>query len=161
VNIKGNLPGNFSNNDFDLYVLMDRAKATIARSCELELASYGVTSEQASILDTLTRANGSATIAEIAEATVKQTNSVTTMINRMVKNGLIQKERPNRNSKYIISLTEKGQSTYAKLTRNAVTLAFSEISEEEKVLFFHMLKRLMEKGRSMLGMDFKMPFMPR
>jgi DNA-binding MarR family transcriptional regulator len=150
----------FSNNDFDLYVLMDRAKATISRSCELEVATFGFTQEQASILDTLLRGNGSATISEIAEATVKQTNSVASLVDRMVKNGLLKKERPSKSSKYIVSLTNKGKSSYEKVTKNAVSMAFSELSVEEKLMFFTVLNKLLEKGRRMLGMDFKLPFLP-
>lgn len=150
----------FSDNDFDLYVLMDRAKSTISRSCDLEIAAYGLTQEQASIIDTILRSNGSTTISEIAEQTVKQPNSVTTLVNRMVISGLIKKERSSKNGKYIVSLTEKGKSSYEKVTRNAISMAFSELSLEEKLMFFTVLNKLMEKGRRMLGMDFKMPFLP-
>jgi DNA-binding MarR family transcriptional regulator len=164
VDVGGKLSDNgenvFSDNDFDLYVLMDRAKSTISRSCDLEIAAYGITQEQAAIIDTILRANGSATISEIAEQTVKQSNSVATLVNRMVKSGLIKKERPSKNGKYIVSLTDKGKSVYEKVTRNAVSMAFSELSVEEKLMFFTVLNKLMEKARRMLGMDFKMPFLP-
>jgi DNA-binding MarR family transcriptional regulator len=149
-----------SNNDFDLWVLMDRARSAISRSRELELAVYGITPEQAAILHTLQGQKGAATIAEIADMTVRQYNSVTTLVNRMAKNGLVKKKRSSRDKKYIVSITSKGQSTYEKLTRKSYEMAFSCLSLEDKQKLFLYLKKLLETGRKMLGMDFKPPFLP-
>jgi DNA-binding MarR family transcriptional regulator len=150
----------FTNNVFDLWVLMDRARLTIKRTSRLEVASYGLTAEQAGILDTLLRGGGSASIAEIVDATARQYNSVTTLVNRMAKTGLVRKKRNSKNGKYLVSITDKGKSMYGKLTRNAIEMAFSDLSVEEKQALFVILKKLLIKGRKMLGMDFKFPFLP-
>jgi DNA-binding MarR family transcriptional regulator len=150
----------FTIDDFDLWVLMDRARMTVTRTSQLEVASYGLTLEQAGILDTLLRGDGSATIAEIVNATAKQYNSVTTLVNRMARTGLVRKKRNSKNGRYLVSITDKGKSMYGKLTRNAIEMAFSDLSVEEKQILFVILKKLLKKGRKMLGMDFKLPFLP-
>lgn len=150
----------FSDNNFDLWVLMDRTRSTINRSCELELAVYDMTPEQAGILDTLVRLGGSASVAEIAETTMRQFNSVTTLVNRMVLSGLIEKHRSSNGKKYIISITSKGMTTHKNITSKAIEIAFSCLSTEERHAMFLSLRKLMDMGRKMLGMDFKLPFLP-
>jgi DNA-binding MarR family transcriptional regulator len=150
----------FTINDFDLWVLMDRARMTIGRTSQLEVASHGLTIEQAGILDELLRGHGSATIAEIVNATGKQYNSVTTLVNRMVKNGLVEKKRNGNSGRYLILMTDKGKEMYGKLTRNAIEMAFSDLTMEEKQMLFNILKKLLKRGRKMLGVDFKLPFLP-
>ncbi len=149
----------FSNNSFDLWILMSRLNSTINRSCELEVARFGLSPEQAGILDTLLRADGSAGIAEIADATVRQYNSVTTLVNRMIKIGLIKKERTSKNGKYQVSLTPKGRNLVSILPKNAAEMVFSDLSVEEKQKLFDVLSNLLEKSRNLLGMDFIPPFL--
>ena len=150
---------NFSYDSLDLWILMSRVDSLIRRSCELELAPLGLTTEQASILDNLSRVNGSASIADIANATVRQYNSVTTLVNRMIKTGLISKERTPNNGRYMIHMTDKGKKLHIKITTNAIEMAFYDLPIGEKQKLFEILKMLLEKSRKNLGMDFRPPFL--
>jgi DNA-binding MarR family transcriptional regulator len=139
---------------------MDRAMATVFRSFEMELAVYNVTPEQAAIFHVVYWADGGITINEIAEQIVRKYNSVTALINRMAKAGLVSKKMSSKDKKYIVSLTKKGLQTYKTLTSNAIEMAFSGFSEKEKQNLSIYIEKLMKAGRKMLGLDFKPPFLP-
>ena len=146
-------------NNFELWVLLDHVRSIISRSREMELAVYGLTPEQAAVLDTLLKSNGSATIVEIAESIIRKYNSVSTLVSRMAKIGLVKKKKTSDGKKFIVSITEKGRTTYEKVPRNSIEMAFSELTKEENRMLVQLLNKLLERNRTLLGMDFKPPFL--
>ena len=133
-------------------------------ACHCSLAGIGtspvgLTREQASVLDELVRLGGSATSAELIEATMRQHHSVTTLINRMIKRGLVKKKKTSYKNKHLVSITEQGRIIYEQITRNSIEIAFSEFSEEDKQRLAEYLNMLVKKGRNMLGIDYKPPFL--
>ncbi len=78
---------------FNIWVLMDSAHFTISRARFLEIAQYGLTPEKAQILHTIQSNGGSLTQNKISEFTMRQHHSVSSLINRMVKEGLLKKVR--------------------------------------------------------------------
>lgn len=149
----------FSLSDFDLGVLFERTRSTYARTRELELAQYGLTPEQAAVMHTLQSKGGSSTNDEIANLTIRQYHSVASIVNRMEKVGLVKKEKNKKNKKFIISVTEKGANKYSQVPRNSIRMLFEDLSPEEKQQLAAALQKIMSKGRKMLGLDHKMPFL--
>jgi DNA-binding MarR family transcriptional regulator len=142
--------------DFELGVLLERA---YARMRELELAQYGISSEQAAILHTLQSQGGSATNDEIANIIIRQYHSVASIISRMEKIGLVKKEQSKKSKKFIISITEKGITQYAGVSRNSICMYFEDLSPEEKLQLANALYKALRKGRKMLGLDDRLPFL--
>jgi DNA-binding MarR family transcriptional regulator len=153
---KNNSPGN---TDFELWVLLDQTRFAIFRAREMELAHFGLTLTQAVVLHTLQNRGGTATIIEIAKFTMKQHHSISTLINRMVRQGLVKKSKGPDN-KIQVAITPKGQETYAKATQSSIEMIFSALSREEKQKFGVYLKQVRSKARNLLGMDYKPPFLP-
>jgi DNA-binding MarR family transcriptional regulator len=150
---------NSPNKIFDLWVLMDHVRSTISRSREMELAVYGLTPEQGAVLDTLLENNGSATITEIAESVVRKYNSVSTLVSRMVKAGLVKKKKAPDGKKFNVSITDRGRTLYQKIPRHSIEMAFSDLTAEERRMLDQLLNKLLERNRKLLGMDFKPPFL--
>ena len=146
--------------DFELWKLLDHVHSAISRARELELYQFGITPEQAGVLRTLIEQGGYTTNAEIADIMIRQYNSSTTMVNRMEKSGLVKKEKPANDRRFIVSITPKGRSICERVTVNSVHMAYSGLSPEEKEKLASYLKNIVEKSRSMLLMDQKLPFLP-
>jgi DNA-binding MarR family transcriptional regulator len=145
--------------DFGLWKLLNHAERVVARSRELELAQYGLTREQASVLDELMMSGGSATNADLTDATMRQHHSVTSLVNRMAERGLVRKKKTSSKNKYLVSITEQGRIIYGQITRNSIEMAFSEFPAEDKLKLAEYLNKLVIKGRKMLGFDYKPPFL--
>ena len=113
------------------------------------------------MLAILSRENRAVTLDELANWTLKEFNSVSTLINRMEKNGLVNKIKNNGDLKSYISLTEKGSLLYLqKVTERSIHLIFETLSAEEKSQLNCILTKVRDNTRDLLGLDFKPPFMP-
>ena len=151
VDLEGNLK---------LWVLLDQTAFAVARNRDLELKQYGLTPAQAAVLYTLENYNGQATQNEISQFTMRQHHSVSTLINRMVDRGLVEKVQLPNGSGSLVSITKKGRNIYANTNRSSVEMIFSVLSEEEREQYAIFLKRLLKKARNLLGIDYRPPFLP-
>lgn len=145
--------------DFQLWALLDHARRALVRAREIELSQFGITQEQAGLLHTLLDNGGSLTNAEIADIMIRQTNSVTTLVTRMEKIGLVKKKKLANDLRIIVTITPKGRSSYLNVTTKTIHMAFSDLSLEDKEQLIKYFKHLTEKGRHMLGMDQKLPIL--
>lgn len=145
--------------DFDLGVLLERTRSVYSRMRELELAQYNITPEQAAILNTLQSKGGSVTNREISTTIIRQYHSVTSIVNRMLKIGLVRRYKNHNEKKFRISITKKGKSIYEKVPRHSIEMIFSDLTFEEKQQLASSLQKLLNKGREMLGMDHILPFL--
>jgi DNA-binding MarR family transcriptional regulator len=145
---------------FDIWIMFDHASFAISRAREIELAKFGLTIEQAAVLHDLVERGNSATLIDIAESTMRQYHSVSTLVNRMTKAGLVKKIKYSDKKKFEISVTEKGFEIYNKITRNSIKMIFSSLSTAEQVIFYERLRTLLARTRDLLGLDYKHPFLP-
>jgi DNA-binding MarR family transcriptional regulator len=147
--------------DINLYILLDQTDSIITNAIELEIKHLRVTQPQARVLSMLSREDRPVTLDELANWTLKEFNSVSTLINRMEKKGLIKKEKKAGDLKTYISLTEKGSDLYHKgVTERSIHLIFEKLTAEEKTRLDAILKKLRDTTRDLLGMDYRPPFMP-
>jgi DNA-binding MarR family transcriptional regulator len=149
---------NPGNTDFELWVLLDQTRFAISRARELELSLFGLTLTQATVLHTLQNRGGAATIIDIAKFTMKQHHSISTLINRMARQGLVKKVKGS--DKIQVVITPKGQEIYGKVTQSSIEMIFSALSLQDKQKFGSYLKQVRSKARNLLGMDYKPPFLP-
>jgi DNA-binding MarR family transcriptional regulator len=132
----------------------------IARSREMELASYGLTPEQSHILDILHESHGSTTINRLVEITQRQHHSISTLIDRMRRQGLVtrRKSRSDRR-KYEVAITQKGEELVQMMTRESVDRIFASLSDDEKRRLRSYLEQLMKGAYEVLGKDSAIPFL--
>ena len=132
---------------FGLWRLLYHTAFVINRSRQKELAQYGVTPEQAHVLDILYQSQGMATIRDIVNITMRQHHSISTLVGRMATQGLLKKVRsPADARQYNVVITEKGKKLFRTITRRSITDIFSCLSDSDRQALDNRLKKLMEKA---------------
>ncbi len=141
--------------DFVVWRYLDHTRYMIFRSREKELAQVGLSPEQAFVLDVLHAAGGSTTINRIVQVTQRQHNSISTLITRMARQGLVKKTRTRRDKRaYRIVLTKKGGALFDTIPRDSIVSAFSCLSEDEKRQLLLCLERLLASAYQSTGQTY-------
>ncbi len=130
--------------DFPLWRLLDHTRYMLFRLREKELARFSLTPEQAFVLDIIHASGGSTTINSIVEMSQHRHNSISALINRMAKQGLLKKNRTRRDRRaFRIVSTVKGEELLTKVPRGSLHDAFSCLGPAEKRELELLLNRLM------------------
>lgn len=147
--------------EVNLYILLDQTDGIVTSAVELEIKHLKMTQPQVRVLTMLSRQGKPATLEELANWTLKEFNSVSTLINRMEKKGLVKKIKKNGDLKTYITLTEKGSELYHKqVTERSIHLIFDKLSSEEKKQLDSILKKIRNTTRDFMGLDYRPPFLP-
>jgi DNA-binding MarR family transcriptional regulator len=147
--------------EINLYILLDQTSDIITNAVELEVKHLRLTQPQVRVLTMLSRQDRPVTLDELADWTLKEFNSVSTLVNRMEKKGLVKKIRKEGDLKTHIALTEKGTDLYHnQVTERSIHLIFNKLSAEEKARLKTILDKLRDNTRDLLGLDFRPPFLP-
>ena len=147
--------------DINLYILLDQADSIVTSAIELELKQLRVTQPQVRVLTMLSRENRPITIEELANWTFKEFNSVSTLINRMEKKGLVEKTKKDGDLRTYIIPTEKGSDLFHnQVTEHSIHMIFSRLSEEEKCQLDAILQKVRDTTRELMGLDYRPPFLP-
>jgi DNA-binding MarR family transcriptional regulator len=139
----------------DLYLLFARARYLTFRSRERELQRYGLTPEQSQVLFVTQALKNKATPAAISRLLLRQPHTVSAIVDRMAKKGLIKKSKDlERRNMVRVSLTEKGKEAYAVTTkRGPIHRILGTLNKDERKEFHNYLDRVLNKARQELGMD--------
>ncbi len=133
--------------DLALWRFLNHTAFVINRSRRKELARYGLTLEQAYVLDILHHNRGSATIQDIVKITLRRHHSISTLVNRMAAQGLVKKVRSASDArKYNVTITAKGRTLFRTMTRDSIKDIFSCLSAGEKEGLDKGLKKLLFKA---------------
>ena len=147
--------------DINLLILLDRTSGIIGNAVELELKHLRITRPQVAIFAMLSRLNRPLTIDEMAKWTQKEFNSVSMLINRMEKKGLVKKIKKGNDLKTYVILTKNGSILYhTKVSERSVHLIFGKLTEQEKKSFISIITKLRNTTSDLLGLSYKPPFMP-
>jgi DNA-binding MarR family transcriptional regulator len=145
----------------NLYILLDQTDGIVTSAVELEIKHLKMTQPQVRVLTMLSRQDDPATLEELANWTLKEFNSVSTLINRMEKKGLVKKIKKNGDLKTYVGLTGKGSDLYHNhVTERSIHLIFDKLSAEEKKQLNSILKKVRDTTRDILGLDYRPPFLP-
>lgn len=149
-----------SNNisDYELWALLDATGFAISRLRELELAQFHLTIEQAAIMNLIRRMDRGITVKETKDATLRQQNSISILINRMARSGLISTRRRAGERESRIVMTEAGRTLLNEISTASLKTVFSVASSKEKRQLACSLRTLRERARSLLIPDMS-PFM--
>jgi DNA-binding MarR family transcriptional regulator len=150
-----------SDPEINLYVLLDQTSDIMSNAIELELKHCKTNQPQVRVLTMLSREDRPVTIDELANWCLKEFNSVSTLINRMEKKGLIKKVKKDGDLKTYVILTEKGSILYhLQVTERSIHLVFNKLSAKEKTQLEAILKKVRNTTRDLLGLDFRSPILP-
>jgi DNA-binding MarR family transcriptional regulator len=146
--------------EINLYILLDQADSIVTNAIELEIKHLRMTQPQVRVLTMLSREDKPTTLEELANQTFKEFNSVSTLINRMEKKGLVKKVKKPGELKTYVALTEKGSDLYYnQITERSIHLIFNEFTSEEKQQLESTLKKVRDKTRDLMGLSYKPPFL--
>ena len=147
--------------EVNLYILLDQTANIVTNAVELELRHLRMTQPQIRLLTMLSREDRPVTIEQLANWTLKEFNSVSTLVNRMEKKGLIKKIKKEDDLKTYILLTDKGSDLYHnQVTERSIHLIFDKLSTAEKKQLDTTLKKVRDITRDLLGLDYRPPFLP-
>ena len=150
-----------NNPEINLYILLDMTNGLVTRAVEMEIKHLRMTQPQVRALAQLSREDRPVTLDELANWTLKEFNSVSTLINRMEEKGLVKKIKKGGDLKTYIVLTEKGSELYHKqVTERSIHLIFDKLTKEEKKQLESTLKKIRDTTRDILGLDYRPPFLP-
>ena len=94
-----------------LWLLLRRVGDTLMRCQDLVFSKYGLTTEQWGLLTAL-KARGPLRPSDLADILERTPNSMSMLIDRMVKAGLIRRTRDRKDRRVVtVSMTEKGRIT--------------------------------------------------
>jgi DNA-binding MarR family transcriptional regulator len=120
--------------EYDLWILLSRVYHLIAMLRKLELSKYEILPVQSYILFVIKALGNETTPSHISEYVYQQRSSISDILNRMVKQGLIKKaNKASGNKRVIVTLTDKGEKAL-KLSKNREYLhkVMSSLTDEEK-----------------------------
>jgi DNA-binding MarR family transcriptional regulator len=146
--LKYGLPG-----DEPLWTLLDSTRFAVMRLRELELSHFGLTIERSAILKIIA-SRGAVTAGTIEYLTMRQPHTISTLINRMARMGLISKTRKGTEKRHTFSLTPKGIALLEEITEMSISSVFSCLSEKENEELVRVLRVLQKRARSLLRVPF-------
>jgi DNA-binding MarR family transcriptional regulator len=148
--------------DYNLWVLLRQTRDAMAKARERELEKYGISSIQAAVLFTIKAIGPEATPAEISRRLVREPHSVSGLLNRMQKQGLIKrvKDLPKRNMVRVV-MTQKGEEAYLQSTKRlSMHETISVLSDEERNQLWNSLEKLRDRAMKLAGIGYELPFPP-
>ncbi len=149
--------------DYNLWVLLHQVSDIIFNSREEELRQYGLPATQAEVLFVIKAIGDKATPAQISRMIFRRPHSVSGILDRMAKAGLVKRTKDLHRKNWVrVTLTEKGQQAYKQaLKRKSVQKILSSLSEAERQKLKSLLETLRNKGLKELGMDAKKVPLPK
>ena len=137
-----------SDRDYNLWILLGQARDMVFKARGKELSRYGVTVEQASILFVIQAIGGKSTPAEISKWMLREPHTISSILTRMEKEGLITKRKDSSNKgQVIVALTEKGRQIYSQsIKRESIREIISCLSEEEHNQLGSLLEKLRDSA---------------
>jgi len=148
--------------DYNLWVLFRQTRDAMIKARERELAQHGISSIQAAVMFTILDIGAAATPAEISRRLVREPHSISGLLSRMEKQGLIKrvKDLPKRNM-VRITLTPKGKQIYEISTQRATMHEIlAVVNDAERKVLRDYLQRLRDKALKLAGIGYEMPFPP-
>lgn len=141
--------------DFDLWLLLTRARYAVYRARELELLRYNLTPEQAQVLFVVHSLKENASPAAIARATFLKSHTISAIVERMVKKGLLKKGRdPNHKNQIRVSLTAKGlEAQKLSAKRGPIHRVMNSLSAEEREQLGQVLEKILYSAGEELGLN--------
>ena len=146
---------------FYLWIKLARVRGALYKVREQELKPYALKPEHSLIFFMVKTLKNKATPAEIARQTFRRPHTVSVVINRLVKLGLLSKKNnPKQKNSVIISLTPEGERIYRHARkRKSMIKVISRLSQKEYDQLERCLDVLLKAGGEELGVG-HIPILP-
>jgi DNA-binding MarR family transcriptional regulator len=158
--------GSFLTQEYRLWVLLLQTRDTIWAVRERELAEYDLSNAEAAVIFIIQaielNIGKSATPSDISQWLFRKPHSVSELLSRMEKKGLVIKTKDTEKKNRVrVRATEKSRQTYALITENVRTVSriMSILSEEEKMQLWNCLSKLRGEALMEYGGKHKSPYL--
>lgn len=133
--------------DYSLWVLLHQTTDTVSRDREKELNQYGIPIRQVATLSIINAIGGRATPTEIARLLFRRPHTVSSILKRMEKDGLVTKTHDSERRNVVrVALTEKGRQAYHdSIKRDSIHNVMSCLTAEERQQLRSCLEKLQRK----------------
>ncbi len=137
--------------DYDLWLLLARTHYRVKQARTSELRRLGLTPEQAGILYYVNASGNNAMPTEISRWMMREPQTITSVIDRMEKKGLIKKSRDDERKNVVrISLTDKGRRVLEHSNqRESFHKIMSVLSDEKRESLREILNDLREATKQL------------
>jgi DNA-binding MarR family transcriptional regulator len=151
-----------SDKDYELSVLLQQTSDAIVRAWDKELSKHGISSVEAAVLFVVQSVGRRAIPMEISRWLFRMPHTVTALLIRMARKGLIRKTKDlDKKNLVRVSLTEKGKQAYDNsISRESIHKILSVLSKEERRQLSSYLVKLRDRALEELRIDYKPPFPP-
>jgi DNA-binding MarR family transcriptional regulator len=141
--------------DYALWVLLFQAKDMVFKAREKEVRQYGISPEEAAVLFIVQTLGNKATPGEISRWLLRKPHTVSGILSRMEKKGLVTKNQGlDRKNLVRVRLTEKGEKAYYRSTKiESIRHIMSSFSEEERQQLGSHFKTLRDRALKELGVE--------
>jgi len=149
----------FLDQDFNLWILLAQTRALLFAAGEVELSKWNISLMQGWTIFTIKAIGERATPAEIARWLGREPHTVSSLLSRMVAQGLVVKEKSlDKKNLVRIRLTEKGEKLYHEaIGMKPMHEIISVLSHEERQHLNMLLGKLRDKAQRNLGRKYKLP----
>jgi DNA-binding MarR family transcriptional regulator len=139
----------FENLDKGSWILLRQAYNLIFRCEDRVFSEYDLTTEQHTVLMAIKNISGPVRITDIARWLDRSVNSVSMIIDRMVKAGLVKRTRDRKDRRTVfVTLTKKAEDAYFPATTagwDLVQEIMSPLSNEDKRTLIRLLETVRDK----------------
>lgn len=145
---------------YRLFVLLRQAGHVIYKSSEKELQKNGISVVEHAVLFITQSIGPKATPAEISRWMVRERNSISALLTRMEKKGLIKLTKDlDRKNMLRVSLTKKGKQVY-RISAKMETIhsILSTFPKEVIIQLIASLRDLRDRAMEEIGLEYKPPF---
>jgi DNA-binding MarR family transcriptional regulator len=137
---------------FGLFVLLAQTKEAILRARQVEYNPYGISNERRALLWVIQSYGGQATPSEVSRRFFRELQSITEMLKRMEKDGLVTRHQGSGRAKTVVRLSEKGAETLRQSLHNETDRRlFSVLTPEERDQLAASLSKLRQQAMAELG----------
>jgi DNA-binding MarR family transcriptional regulator len=145
----------FEDPDKGAWVLLRQAYNLILKCEDRVFSEYKLTTEQHTVLMVIKHISGPVRITDIARWLDRSVNSVSMIIDRMVKAGLVRRVRDRKDRRTVfVSMTSKAEKAYVPATAAGWELIqeiLLPLSDEDKRTLIRILETLRDKTYDYLG----------
>ncbi len=124
----------YTEQDYDLWILINTTRHAIFRSRTAELSEIGLTIGQSKLLFVVDALGKDATITAIGKQFFRVSHTITSLVTTAVKKGLVRREKDPYNKKIVrIVMTDAGRAAYEKSKKiDSIKRIMSGLSETRR-----------------------------
>ena len=140
--------------EYRLWLLLNRTRSSIFKLRHKKVGQY-LPPNQAAALITVWQLDGRATLLEVSRQLYLEPNSVSELVDRMEKKGLISKRKdPDKRNVVRLTITEAGQRLCEKVIgEELIQDLISSLNEKEQKQLWSLLRKVYQASLKELGAE--------